>query len=221
MKKITIVFLLFIVSIVSGYGQSTTVNCSSCNGSGRSTTRCVWCSGSGIYNNYGVKHTCYYCGGSGFDRCITCIGSGKVTLSVAEQEIAAFNRGATAYNQGNYDVAIREYTEAIRLFPNRRWESYYNRGMAYALRGQNAINAKVERSIYIRDFNSAIEDFSQALRIGPVNNIKILENRGTCYMRILEFDLCISDWEEVLRIDPNNHELKRSLILARSMSEYR
>ena len=44
---------------------------------------------------------------------------------------AAFDRGWTALSQGNYDLAIREFTEAIRLLPNAADGAYYWRGFAY------------------------------------------------------------------------------------------
>ena len=52
---------------------------------------------------------------------------------------------------GNYDKAITDYSEAIRLNPEfRRWD--YNRGMCYSLKG---------------DHDKAIADCTEAIRLDP------------------------------------------------------
>ena len=80
----------------------------------------------------------------------------RVSDSNAE---AAFNRGNEAYEAGNYDQAIEEYTEAIWRVPSSSRENaaiiYNNRGLAYMGKG---------------DFSRAISDFEEALRINPNND---------------------------------------------------
>jgi len=71
---------------------------------------------------------------------------------------AAFNRGVAAYNAGNYDQAIAEFTEAIWRIPNpdsvNAANIYGNRGMAYMNKG---------------DLDRAAEDFEAVLKITPDN----------------------------------------------------
>ena len=52
--------------------------------------------------------------------------------------------------KGDFDSAIAEYTEAIRLRPNLAW-AYYNRGLAYEGKGE---------------LDRAKLDFDQAERLG-------------------------------------------------------
>ena len=46
----------------------------------------------------------------------------------------AFQRGTAALTRGTYDQAIADFTEVLRLTPNRV-EAYHNRGEAYRLKG--------------------------------------------------------------------------------------
>ena len=60
-------------------------------------------------------------------------------------------RGIAYSAKGDYDQAIADYNQAIRLNPNYGM-AYYNRGSAYADK---------------RDYDRAIADFEVALRINP------------------------------------------------------
>src|SRR5438309_2881953 len=74
---------------------------------------------------------------------------------------AAFQRGTAALTKGTYDPAIADFTEALRLTPNR-FEAYHNRGEAYRLKG---------------DYDQALADYTQALTINP-NYAKAYYARG-------------------------------------------
>ena len=64
---------------------------------------------------------------------------------------AFFNRGAAYDDKGQYDRAIRDYTEAIRLRPGYA-DTYANRGLAYVKLGRRA---------------KAIADFRKAIALRP------------------------------------------------------
>jgi len=68
--------------------------------------------------------------------------------------IAYRNRANLYFNKHDWDKAIADYTQAIRLDPNDD-EKYNDRGAAYYNKG---------------DFDSAIADFESALRINPNNS---------------------------------------------------
>ena len=61
-----------------------------------------------------------------------------------------FQDGLTAYNSKDYDKAIRNFTEAIRLNPDA--SAYYNRGISYMAKGDNT---------------RAIVDFEAVLKLSP------------------------------------------------------
>jgi tetratricopeptide (TPR) repeat protein len=52
------------------------------------------------------------------------------TPAAVREAEAAFNRGNTLYEEKEYDHAIREYNDAIRLDPGNAL-AYNNRGVTY------------------------------------------------------------------------------------------
>jgi tetratricopeptide (TPR) repeat protein len=106
---------------------------------------------------------------------------------------AAFNRGSAAYNQENYDRAITEFTEAIRLNPNA--------GAYYAVRGWAYFNKE--------NWNRAIADFTQVIRLDP-KNANTYAQRGYSYLQINDLDKAYEDMIAAFELDPNN-ELAISL----------
>jgi tetratricopeptide (TPR) repeat protein len=63
------------------------------------------------------------------------------------------NRGNAFDEKGEYELAINDYTEAIKIYPNCA-EAYNNRGFVY-------MNRK-------NDLNKAISDYEEALHINPL-----------------------------------------------------
>ena len=62
-----------------------------------------------------------------------------------------FKRGYAYYALGKYELAVKDYDEAIRLKPNEV-DEYNNRGVAYA---------------YLKQYSKAREDFDKAIRLKP------------------------------------------------------
>jgi tetratricopeptide (TPR) repeat protein len=94
--------------------------------------------------------------------CTALIQGGRET----DQNLSkVFNIRGDAYrNKGNYDQAIQDFDQALRLVPNDA-DSFYNRGSAY-----------LER----KDYDRAIQDSDQALRLNP-NDTGAFTNRGLAY----------------------------------------
>jgi tetratricopeptide (TPR) repeat protein len=89
------------------------------------------------------------CSAGGYDAIAACS-----RLIVADPFIAwrtYNNRGIAYNNQGDYDRAIADYTEAIRLDPKYAG-AFSNRGTAYRNKGDNG---------------RAIADYTEALRLNP------------------------------------------------------
>jgi tetratricopeptide (TPR) repeat protein len=87
----------------------------------------------------------------------------------AFRRLKRHRRGHLRFRKGDYDWAIADFTQAIRLDPNYA-KAYISRGGAYH-------NGK-------RDYDRAIADFETALRLDPNNatarnNLEIARrNRG-------------------------------------------
>lgn len=97
------------------------------------------------------------------------------------------------YN-GNYDRAIKDFNQAIRL--DREYSlAYVNRGSAYYLKN---------------DYDRAISDYTQAIRLDPNYTIAYY-NRGSAYFSKRDYDQAIKDYETVLRLEPNHADAKKQL----------
>jgi len=75
----------------------------------------------------------------------------KTSEQIKQEAEAAFERGKNYHEKKEYDMAIKEYSEAIRLDPNFVL-AYVNRMHVYGNRNE---------------FNQAIEDFTEATRLDP------------------------------------------------------
>ncbi len=69
----------------------------------------------------------------GIQACSSAIQSGL--LSDEQLAVAHFNRGQAYYAKGEYDAAIQDYHEAIRIKPLAA-EPFNSRGLAYAHKGE-------------------------------------------------------------------------------------
>src|SRR5262249_32613237 len=79
----------------------------------------------------------------------------------------------------DYDAAIREPREAIRLDPNYA-RAYTSRGVAYRRK---------------KDYDRAIADFTEAIRLDP-NYAHAYNSRGFAYESKKEYDRAIADFTE-------------------------
>ena len=157
----------------------------------------------------------------------------------AKAAYEAYNRGETAAIQNNnYDKAIEEYTEAIRLDPKWRGDygsTYYSaRGNAYWHKDDkdNAILDYTEaikidpdnqghyfhRGLMYsgKDYNKAIADYTEAIRLAKMEGKTLslgvyYSGRGDCYKSLRNYAQAVADYEESLRLDPKNKRVKESL----------
>jgi len=104
------------------------------------------------------------------------------------------NRGYANFWKGQYDQAIIEFNEAIRLDPNNA-VAYSVRGDAYKSKGQ---------------YDRAIGDYTEAIRLDP-NNVTSYLSRGITYCVKDQKDKAILDFNEAIKIDPNNEIAKNAL----------
>ncbi|NIP22950.1 MAG: tetratricopeptide repeat protein [Phycisphaerae bacterium] len=146
---------------------------------------------------------------SGMDNCnegIEALDNGSYDLAITyftkairqEPNLApAYALRANAYhNIGNYNAAIKDYTEAIRIvkptleeLPKEQSAGIYNdRGFSYFLNN---------------DFNHAIADYTKALQLKQDFTAAYF-NRGDAYVVKQMYDDAVADYNEVIRLEPNN-----------------
>jgi tetratricopeptide (TPR) repeat protein len=94
------------------------------------------------------------------------------------------NRGSYHFYKGDFDRAIAEFSQAIRV--QAAAYSYANRGTAYSRKG---------------DQERALIDLNEALRLDPKNDGAYFE-RGYIYFYKLDFEKAISDFGDAIRLNP-------------------
>jgi len=114
--------------------------------------------------------------------CTRAISSGN--LHDHDLAVEYYNRGVRYAKDGDYDHAIADYTEAIRLDPKYA-DAYGNRGNAYRDK---------------HDLDRAITEYNKALQIRP-GAIDYF-NRGNAYYVKEDFDRAIADYTQAIRLDP-------------------
>jgi len=103
-------------------------------------------------------------------------------------------RGIEYFEKGDYDNAITDTSESIKLNPNDAI-AYGTRGAAY--KGK-------------KDFDSAVMDFNEAIRLDP-NNAPAYGNRGLTYLAKGDKDQAILDLEMAVKLDPQNAGYRKFL----------
>jgi len=111
----------------------------------------------------------------------------KVSQKNAMSAQSFFENGKAAYDKKDYDKAIADCTEALRLDPDYK-DAYINRANAYFCKD---------------DCDKAIADYTEVIRIDP-NNTSAYINRGAFYNFKGDNDRGITDLTHAIRIDPND-----------------
>ena len=128
------------------------------------------------------------------------------------------SRGYRYAGKGDYDRAIADYTEAIRLDPKLDY-AFFRRGVAYSQKKEHdraiadysqVVRLNPKRApAYVRrgyayhskgDYDRAIADYDQAIRINP-RYVPAYHNRGFAHFAKGEHDRAIADYTEAIRLD--------------------
>ena len=107
--------------------------------------------------------------------------------AAAAQNVKFYNDKADeSYNNGEYEIAITNYSSAIKLDPVNAY-AYNGRGLAYTYNNQFAL---------------AIQDFNKAIQIAPAVSIAYA-NRGYVFFLDNQLDFAITDYTKAISLDPN------------------
>jgi tetratricopeptide (TPR) repeat protein len=106
-----------------------------------------------------------------------------VSLPIAS--LACQNRGNIYGIKGDYDRALRDYEQAIRLNPANAG-AYVNRALTLVERG---------------DYEAALKDYDEAIRFDPTK-YKAFYGRSFTHAQLGDFDAAQRDINETLRLNP-------------------
>jgi tetratricopeptide (TPR) repeat protein len=136
----------------------------------------------------------------------------------AQNAQTRLDNGKRLFDEANYDGAIRELSEAIRLDPNMA-EAYAYRSWAYGRNNNNAqaltdansaiqLNPRLAMGYYTRgnvyrnrnDYDRALADYTEAIRPDP-RYTNAYHNRGFAYNAKGDYDRAIADYNEAISLD--------------------
>jgi len=148
-------------------------------------------------------------------------GGPQMQMQVPQHPSWFRQRGLLYDEKGEYDKAIRDFSEAIHLNPQDP-HSYVERGITFK-RKKEFDKAIADHSEAIRldskwanayfnranvykarkDYDCAISDFSEAIRLDPQDPDAFF-NRANIYKAWKDYDRAISDFSEAIRLDPQD-----------------
>lgn len=94
--------------------------------------------------------------------------------------------GGAKANRKDYQGALVDYTQAIRINPNNP-DAYYQRGVA---------------NNQLKNYQAALEDFNQVLRLNPKNAFAYTY-RGIARVGLKDYQGALADSDQIIRLDPN------------------
>jgi tetratricopeptide (TPR) repeat protein len=115
-------------------------------------------------------------------------GFGKYGIGLDPEDARNYyKRGCDLSEKKEYDKAIADFSEAIRIDPNYA-RAYLARGIIWEVK---------------KEYDKAIADFSEAIRINPKDSVAYVV-RGCDLSEKKEYDKAIADFSEAIRIDPQD-----------------
>jgi len=164
-------------------------------------------------------------------RMITALTNQKTTVKVAKYGVIEDRTPQTAgtfldlgimfASRGEYDLAITNFTEALKLDPNMS-AAYTNRGIAYYNKSDNdraftdlnqavRLDPNDDRAVGYRglvylffkgDIDRAISDFTKTIQLAP-NHFPAYYSRANAYVMKGDLDNAIADYTQAIRLNPD------------------
>ena len=119
------------------------------------------------------------------EGCSEMIDEGKQAPAILAT--AHNNRGVAYKVKGDYDLALKDYDQAIQLNPNSA-SHYNNRGIIYRLK---------------HDYDRAIADYDEAIWLKS-DYVAAFYNRALAYTDKGEYDHALTDFGVVLQFNPKS-----------------
>lgn len=116
-----------------------------------------------------------------------------------------FAQGVIMERQANRSQAMQKYNKAIELDPDTPQYYYYrgNLNVNMALLQKSDFNTdKLKSGITL-----AIEDFTKAINLKPVNIDLYYRERGSAYLSISEYSKALLDFQEILKLNKKDTPL--------------
>ncbi len=120
--------------------------------------------------------------------CTAVIDAGK--RSKLDLRFAFHSRGYAYYKKDNFEGAIADFSDAIRLDPED----------AHALNGRCWM-----RTIIGRDLREALEDCNAALRLRP-DDAATIDSRGFACLKLGQLNNAIAEYDAALALEPGQAE---------------
>ena len=111
--------------------------------------------------------------------------STQTTGTVSSQLERIYNSGSAHFEEGEYELAIDDFDEAIRLDPTF--------ALAYSTKGFTLI--------FLRRFQLAVDELDDAIRLDPQAE-GAYRNRGLAYVGLGQEQRGIEDYDTAVRLEP-------------------
>jgi len=117
--------------------------------------------------------------------CTTLIESG--IESERNLAVSHFHRGRAHFRNEDFDLAVQDFDEAIRLRPGFL-NAFFQRGDVY---------------LATQQYDLALQDYNEVIRLDPTDAIAF-KFRGDVYLAQGETERALQDYDEALRLDPDD-----------------
>ncbi|MFD5316177.1 tetratricopeptide repeat protein [Streptomyces sp. NPDC127098] len=147
-------------------------------------------------------------------------------LNVTHRAAALVLRGRQRYNQSEYEAAIEDYDEALRLVPDSAW-ALAHRGETHRVLGHHeealrdldraveldaddlyALESRGSALGYLGRYEEALRDLDRVIEQGPRRAWDYAE-RGRVHHRMRRYDAAVADYDKAIELAPDDAWIHR------------